>query len=60
MLDKIIICMALKFKHEIKVGLKTRGSEKERKVYNRTEIRMESDAKKKKQVLSKREVVSDP
>jgi hypothetical protein len=29
-------------------------------VYNRTEIRMESDAKKKKQVLSKREVVSDP
>jgi hypothetical protein len=39
--------MALKFKHEIKVGLKTRGSEKERKVYNRTEIRMESDAKKK-------------
>jgi hypothetical protein len=43
--------MALKFKHEIKVGLKTRGSEKERKVYNRTEIRMESDAKKKKKGL---------
>jgi hypothetical protein len=43
--------MALKFKHKIKVGLKTRGSEKERKVYiqeiENREIRTESDAKRK-------------
>jgi hypothetical protein len=41
--------MALKFKHKIKVGLKTRGSEKERKVYiqENREIRTESDARRK-------------